>query len=214
MNLTFDFAIMVYYCIRNIRMRFNQAILSNKNCAVAVHLLHRTGLDKSILGVSLDLAALPSRPENTRLVIADYGWLIMLAALTPQPDLAGVLQRLRLSRVDQKFCLEVARSSNEKVFAMLSASRWQQLAYFMNGHAAAVYACAAWRRGEEFVSDHYQRLRQWQAPVFPLSGADLLSHGVDNGRVVGQMLSRAKRLWVQSGFILNKTALLEAVVNR
>ena len=189
-------------------------ILSNENCAVAVHLLHKTGLDRSILGVSLDLASLPSRPENMRLVIADYGWLILLAAVTPQPDLAGVLRRLRLSRADQKFCLEVAGLSNERVFAVLSASRWQQIAYFMNGHAAAIYACAAWRCGDEFASDHYQQLRQWQAPVFPLSGADLLSHGVDKGRAVGQMLEEAKRLWVLSDFILNKTALLDAVVNR
>jgi len=39
-----------------------------------------------------------------------------------------------------------------------------------------------------------------------------LSHGVDNGPAVGQMLKSAETLWVQSDFTMTKPALLAAVV--
>jgi hypothetical protein len=39
-----------------------------------------------------------------------------------------------------------------------------------------------------------------------------LSHGVDNGPALGQMLKDAETLWVQSDFTLTKAALLDAVL--
>ena len=80
----------------------------------------------------------------------------------------------------------------------------------MDGCAAAYYACAAWRLGEELNSPHYRALNEWQPPKLPVSGADLLSHGVDNGRALGQMLKAAESAWVQSGFTMTKSALLAA----
>ena len=137
---------------------------------------------------------------------------MVLAAIIPQTDVTMVLARLRLSRASQKFCAELAASHPAQMFADLSASNWRQSAYFMDGDAAAFYACAAWRLGADLDRQHYRVLHQWQPPKLPVSGADLLSHGVDNGPAVGQMLKSAETLWVQSDFTLTKPALLAAVV--
>ena len=187
-------------------------ILSHEDCAPAIDLLHQTGLDKPSLGCDLAVTAMPSNPEDLRLVTADFGWLVVLAAIIPQADVTTVLARLRLSRANQKFCAQLAASRPPQIFADLSASGWRQSAFFMDGRAAAYYACAAWRLGAVLDRQHYRALHQWQPPKLPVSGADLLSHGVDNGPAVGQMLKSAETLWVQSDFTMTKPALLAAVV--
>ena len=187
-------------------------ILSHEHCASAIQLLHETGLDKTSMGCDLVFKVIPPSPLDLRLVTADFGWLVVLAAIIPQENVTTVLARLRLSRANQKFCAQLAASHPPQIFADLSASTWRQSAFFMGGHAAAYYACAAWRLGAKLDRHHYRVLHQWQPPKLPVSGADLLSHGVDNGPALGQMLKRAESLWVQSDFTLTKTKLLATLV--
>ena len=187
-------------------------ILSHKNCAPAIQLLHKTGLDKTSVGCDLVFEVMPPSPLDLQFVIEDFGWLVVLAAIIPQEDVNKVLPRLRLSRANQKFCAKLATSHPPQTFADLSASQWRQSAFFMGGHAAAYYACAAWRLGAELDRQHYRVLHDWQPPKLPVSGADLLSHGVDNGPALGQMLKTAEVLWVQSNFTMTKSILLAALV--
>ncbi len=189
-----------------------QKILSHERCASTINLLHQTGLDKTSLGCDLVVGSAPSNPQELRLVTAGSGWLVLLAAIIPQGDENVVLERLRLSRAEQKFCKQLAQSSPVQIFTQLSALNWRQSAFFMKSRAAAFYACAAWRLGSALDRQHYRALFQWQPPKFPVSGADLLSHGVDNGRALGQMLTTAEALWVRSDFTMTKSALLAAVV--
>ena len=187
-------------------------ILSHERCAPAIDLLHQTGLDKTSLGCELLVTAMPKTSHDLRMVTEDFGWLVVLAAIIPQVDVTGVIARLRLSRADQKFCAQLAASNPQQIFDNLSATNWRQSAFFMDGRAAAYFACAAWRLGAALDHQHYKALHQWQPPKLPVSGADLLSHGVDNGVAVGQMVKSAEALWVQSEFTMTKSALLAAVV--
>ena len=187
-------------------------ILFHERCALTIDLLHKTGLDKTSLGCDLVVCSAPLNPQDLQLVMAGSGWLVLLAAIIPRADVTKVFERLRLSRAEQKFCEQLARSSPKKIFSQLSALDWRQSAFFLNRHAAAYYACAAWRLGVAIDRQRYRALFQWQPPKLPVSGADLLSHGVDNGRALGQMLSTAEALWIQSNFTMTKSALLAAVV--
>ena len=187
-------------------------ILSHERCAAAIELLHQTRLDKTSLGCDLVMTAIPSNPQDLQLVTADFGWLVVLATIMPQANATMVLARLRLSRTNKNFCVQLVASRPPKIFADLSATHWRQTAYFMDGRAAAFYACAAWRIGAALDQQHYRVLHEWQPPKLPVSGEDLLSHGVDNGPALGQMLERAEMLWVQSDFKMKKTALLAAAV--
>ncbi len=189
-----------------------QKILSHERCAPTIDLLHKTGLDKTSLGCDLMVGTAPSNPQDLRLVTSGFGWLVLLAAIIPQADVTMVLERLRLSRAEQKFCEQLAQSCPTQIFAQLSALNWRQSAFFMNKHAAAYYACAAWRLSATLDRQKYQALFRWKPPKLPVSGTDLLSHGVDNGQALGQMLNNAEALWVKSDFTMTKSALLAAVV--
>ena len=101
-------------------------ILTHAACAPAVGLLHQTGLDKASLGCALLVANVPLNPQDLRVVTADFGWLVLLAAILPQANATSVLQRLRLSRAEQKFCGQLALSNPAQIFAELTAPNWQQ----------------------------------------------------------------------------------------
>jgi tRNA nucleotidyltransferase/poly(A) polymerase len=49
----------------------------------------------------------------------------------------------------------------------------------------------------------------WKAPEFPLKGGDLLTMGAKAGPNVGQLLKSLENEWVDSGFALERGALLE-----
>ena len=49
----------------------------------------------------------------------------------------------------------------------------------------------------------------WEQPRFPVSGKDLAALGVAQGPGMGTLLSKLEDLWIQSGFELDRDALLE-----
>ena len=60
---------------------------------------------------------------------------------------------------------------------------------------------------------NYARLLQlaenWQAPAFPVTGADLLQKGFSKGPELGAALRRLETLWIDSGFGLDRRVLLD-----
>lgn len=55
--------------------------------------------------------------------------------------------------------------------------------------------------GLEDVSD-------WQAPVFPITGADLIANGVTPGPAMGTILQTMRRQWKDSDYVLSREELL------
>ena len=68
---------------------------------------------------------------------------------------------------------------------------------------------AAARCGSSADSDHLAMLASWVAPEFPLAAADLLSHGVDEGPKLGEMLIAAESYWVVQGFAPSRQDLID-----
>lgn len=60
---------------------------------------------------------------------------------------------------------------------------------------------------DEFVN-FYDYLRDFETPVFPVSGVDLQGVGFDEGREMGDALKVLKQKWIESDFSLGKKALL------
>jgi len=50
---------------------------------------------------------------------------------------------------------------------------------------------------------------KWEKPVFPVKGADLTGLGASPGPKLGATLKNLEREWVESGFILERSALME-----
>ena len=89
--------------------------------------------------------------------------------------------------------------------------RGGQAAWFLGDDSAAIYAVKVRRDQAQFSGTRWHELQSWVAPECPVTGADLLSHGVDNGPVCGEILNRLKKQWVMSDFKLDKSDLLSVI---
>jgi poly(A) polymerase len=70
-------------------------------------------------------------------------------------------------------------------------------------------AIAGWTEaGRAAVSEELQSL---DVPHFPLSGADLLARGYPEGAALGRELDRLEQLWIETGFVMDRNALLAAI---
>jgi poly(A) polymerase len=55
---------------------------------------------------------------------------------------------------------------------------------------------------------------KWKSPAFPLRGGDLVLAGVPNGPAVGRLFRALQDEWVESGFALDRDALLARAASR
>ena len=187
-------------------------MLSTEGAFHSVSVMQSTGLARAALGVELDadtIAALPV--ADLQAECGDLVWLVALAAGIPVGSSKHLVERLRLSRRESRFLTGLDVADSEQKHAQLTGSIWQRYAWFMlekGLQPAAYYAVSAARSGVQFDLCVFQRLADWQPPNFPVTAADLLSHGVDKGPAVGETLARLQQMWVESDFTLERGDLL------
>ena len=178
-----------------------------------IGLMQDTKIDQAALGRSLDPSRLANDDEIGSMIAGlganiDLAWLVNLAVAMPSGSAALLAKRLRLSRAEERCLTRLDLGLGTEDMTMLSGARWRQSAYYLGDMAALLFALQSWRNGHALDASRLAELTLW-APRNPICGADLLSHGVDNGPGLGQMLKDAERRWVTSNFTLGKVALLE-----
>ncbi len=183
--------------------------------AAGIRLLQDTGIAAHALGTALEpghLAHLADKAGFDAGIDPHQAWLVRLAALTA-PGRAPVLaQRLRLSRQDSRLLAGLDSGDSAQTVALLNGPDWQQGAYVMvRGQLppAALLVVAAARCGRTAGPDHLAMLASWVPPEFPLAAADLLSHGVDKGPCLGEMLRAAEAHWVGQDFAPSRQDLID-----
>ena len=152
---------------------------------------------------------------------AKPGQLAAYEALSPFPARTGRLAII-MQGSDPQAVQDRWRLSNDlvaqaeatlKAAGLINLGALQEAAYRYPRHvedAVAVAAALGHRDGEE-VAENRQRLNALVVPKFPLSGADLLRKGMLPGKALGIELTRLERLWIESGFTLDRDALLASV---
>lgn len=55
---------------------------------------------------------------------------------------------------------------------------------------------------------HLVRAKNWECPVFPVKGSDLIAQGAEPGPALGARLAALEERWIESNFTLDKQALL------
>ena len=71
-----------------------------------------------------------------------------------------------------------------------------------------------WVLQDELGSETAWRVMQetagkWEVPIFPITGADVLARGVEEGPEVGRLLRAVEDWWIERDFAPDRTALLE-----
>lgn len=101
-------------------------------------------------------------------------------------------------RQDMKAISEVMGSG------LLDTDHAVKVALYKHGRAAAKQAAliqggeGALLQEQEFRA--LEIIQNWQVPVFPLSGEDLLKAGMSPGPKIGKTLSRIEKWWIGEGF--------------
>jgi poly(A) polymerase len=183
-------------------------IMIGGRVADVVGLMRRAQIDYSALGIKFNLLPL-GVDTNIDKSLWQLGWLAGLATILPVGSARRVARRLRLSRVENRCLARLDLGINDDELEMLKGPKWQQVAYYLGDWAPMLYAVQSWRNLATIDTRRCDELLTWAPPKSPICGADLLSHGVDNGRTIGHLLDVAEKRWVSSNFTLKKAALLK-----
>jgi len=180
----------------------------------ALALMQETGLASAALGVALDAAALTAEIDRAVEMAEDADhptWLVRLAVITRTGDAADLAVCLRLSRRHSHMLAMLDRDAPAADINSLTGDSWQQAAWWLHRAGmspASTLVVASGRTGRPVDRAHLARLAAWVPPEFPLTGADLLSQGVDSGPGVGEMLRAAEQEWVARDFAPERADLL------
>ena len=195
--------------------------------AAGIRLMQETGIAAHALGLPLELAHLDhlaGRAGFEAGIDPQQAWLVRLSALTATGGAAVLARRLRLSRQDSRllaaldagvgneFGNSVERAGPAGTAALLNGPDWARGAYALlrdRVPPSAALIVAAARCGSAVTPDRIALLASWTPPQFPLAAADLLSHGVDKGPRLGEMLRAAEAYWVAQDFVPSKEALID-----
>lgn len=154
-----------------------------------------------------------------------FGWqpepLLRLAAIVP-PDaerLDAMAKRLRLSKTEAAFLSVWAKAP--RLPAVIADTAFARLLYRHGSYGLDTslrLALASSRQKSE--NDPAQlpetarlwgllgKTENWQKPVFPLTGADVLAAGIAAGPQVGEVLARLEDQWVEGNFNADRATLV------
>lgn len=156
----------------------------------------------------------------------DLGWtpdrLLRLAAIVP-PDaerMQALADRLKLSSAERQRLVKWAAATTPKPDATegqlgkeIFRGDRQAIVDRLRLALAGARARAVEDNGALVQAGGYSRLlghaEQWKAPAFPLKGADLLIAGAQAGPAVGKLFRTLQDEWVDAGFAMDRSALLE-----
>ena len=188
-------------------------LLAADNPVPVLRVMAATSILGEILPGTLDMARL----ERLCAIDADNFFaadaVLRLAALVPAEAAATVGVRFRLSNRD-RVRLEDLTGATEKIASYLSIREVRRWLYRLG--AARFKDRVLLRWAEDRKASNVIQWRTllaladaWQRPEFPLSGRDVMSAGVPEGPLVGQILGEVEDWWIDSDFTDDAFSLAE-----
>jgi poly(A) polymerase len=134
-----------------------------------------------------------------------------LAALLPRAVLIAqvVAARWKLSNAQQGRLLDLV-GAGEEITPYLSTHQVAKLLYKLGPERFGDRVRLAWTDAPQAFVQWRTFLaagNDWQRPVFPLSGDDVLAAGIAKGPAVGAVLGEVEAWWIDNGFPPHRAAL-------
>jgi tRNA nucleotidyltransferase/poly(A) polymerase len=141
--------------------------------------------------------------------------ILRLAALLPHDKTVAqaVAKRWKLSNAHADRLLDLA-DAGETVTPYLSTRDVAKLLYKLGPERFRDRVRLAWAEAPQaFVQwrTFLASANEWQRPVFPLSGDDVMAAGVPKGPAVGQVLAEVESWWIENGFTADRAAVQNAL---
>jgi len=192
-------------------------LLGEPGGRIGLEVMERAGLSAAAIGLSMQPDSLTPEIDRLAQLAVDEdeaSWLVRLAAILPPSSATLLSARLRLSRREADMLARLDGRSSETEFEALTGPHWRHAAYWCRrdgGSPTAQLVVAAARLERDLNEGQLAAIGAWVPPVFPLTGKALLSHGVDKGPAVGEMLRDAERIWVSEDFTLTERELIARI---
>lgn len=169
-------------------------ILALPDPLAVISLMIKSGIFKPILPEITADSILPLQRlvERERLYHLSGNALLRLAALLPEgAEMArSVAQRLRFSKEQKKYLIALLTAEEEKPLSLAWAI----------GKEEAIARFLLSDRDEATVNSAIALLKNWERPVFPLKGGDLIAKGLPAGPLVATILQNIQKAWVEAAF--------------
>jgi poly(A) polymerase len=187
-------------------------LLIAKGAVAAVQALYDYGLLTEFLGAAPRLVDFERlvRIEASLGVEPEAALRLTALAVFVEEDAGRIGARLRLSKAEQ--AVLVLGATGPEALRAATPEIAKRLLYRLGAEDFTAYLLLAWARSGAQVEDSAWREaatlpQRWQAPAFPLRGADLTPLGVE-GPAIGEVLRRVEAEWVAGGFAEDREALL------
>jgi len=140
--------------------------------------------------------------------------LLRTAALLKSPyPFTHCKERLKCSKA-QLHLLEAMLHHAGALAPTTSTAQQKQLIRRLGAELAQKSILLAWAGADEKTAQSYRAMYtlvgSWEVPTFPVSGADLLALGIEQGPAMGQALERLEAQWEASNYTLTRELLLQA----
>lgn len=172
-------------------------------------LMNDAGINRTLFGVDMDAELLASVIARTGSLGFTPDYTTLLAAALPlSAEEQSALLRLSNAQTRSLNDLQsamppspVLRDNERKVVLyQAGADTWKQAVLL------------AWARdvnaGDEDWVRLYKLPDEWEMPVFPVTGSDILATGTEPGPQVGEMLKTLEDWWMAGGFVASREELL------
>jgi poly(A) polymerase len=146
-------------------------------------------------------------------------WRRLAALLKPGTDVAPLAARWRVSNAVAER-LQAMVAPDPQIAADATPQQRRQWLYRLGDKLYADRVLLAWARASaaQAAASNYevtlQLARDWPAPSFPLSGADVVALGVAPGPQVGALLREIEAWWIAGDFAADRNACLERLRRR
>ncbi len=133
-----------------------------------------------------------------------------------QENIGGITDRLRLSNAEKDRMSEAFRAAGA-VHKTATEFDLTRMLYRYGRQASVDGILIAWSRSADSALDAawrevFDRASGLPIPSFPVTGADLVSNGIEPGELVGKKLRKGENTWIDSKFSLSRSEILEIIL--
>ncbi len=175
---------------------------------VALELMQNTGVLEQVCGFKICVDKSIDNLKNSELRLA---LLPLSAEIKPVDALKLLASRWQLSNELKNSLLLFVTRVND-ILPNLSIARQKHLIRTLGAEIFSLLVeLKTVLKPEENYIDMLDLAKNWQPPVIPINGNDLIEVGIKEGKKLGEQLQLLEKLWEESDYKLTKEELLKYI---